>query len=89
MTENYKEKCHVKKECNTTVNVLTPSLPIHLQRKSKCSTAKCQQEDFWGGGAGEGEERGRGAGAFILFCREAASGSLRTGDYRYQNTIMP
>ena len=50
LTENYKEKCHVKKECNTTVNVITPSLPIHLQRKSKCSTTKCQQEDFWGGG---------------------------------------
>ena len=49
LTENYKEKCHVRKESNTTVNVITPSLPIHLQRRSKC-----QQEDFLGGEEGGG-----------------------------------
>ena len=79
-TENYKEKCHVKKECNTTVNVITPSLPIHLQRKSKCSTAKCQQEDFWGG---EG-----GSHLFCLAGRQEVPEDWRLEISEYNNAVI-
>ena len=78
---NYKEKCHVKKECNTTVNVITPSLPIHLQRKSKCSTAKCQQADFW-------RWRGGGSHLFCLVGRQRIPQDWRLQISEYNKAVI-